>query len=157
MEPASPARAMPPSEARVAAVAAALLTAACAGDAPRAEAAAGGDTVGAAATAAQLPRSLALPDSMLLRLASGGEVWWTIARESADSAGATCIERGLEVRHRNGSRVAVPLLYSADVPEVVDDTTIQVRLWTSCVPGRMYRVDLRTGQPTPAPRQEAGE
>ena len=155
MPPASRTRAMPRSDPRCAALAAALLIVACAGDAPRAVVADGESAP--AATAAQLPRSLAVPDSMLLRLASGSEVWWTIARESADSAGVTCVERGLEVRHGGSSRVAVPLLYSADVPEVVDDTTIQVRLWTGCVPGRMYRVDLRTGQPTPAPRPEAGE
>ena len=105
--------------------------------------------------AAQLPRSLQLPDSLLFRLDSGAEVWWTIARESADSSGATCVERGLEVR-RDATRVRVPLLYSADVPEVVDDTTLQVRLWTDCVPGRMYRVNVRTGQPTAVPIPEGG-
>jgi hypothetical protein len=148
---------MPLSDLRAGAAAAALLLAACAGDAPRAETAAGGDDGSAGAPATQLPRSLALPDTMLFVLASGHEIWWTIARESADSTGATCVERGLEVRRGGGAGVAVPLLYSADVPEIVDDTTIQVPLWTGCVPGRIYRVDTRTGQPTPAPHPEAGE
>jgi hypothetical protein len=149
---------MPLSEPRgtATAAAAALLLAACAGDAPQVDTAAGSDVASSAVPAAQFPRSLALPDTMLFRLASGSEVWWTIARESADSTGATCVERGLEVR-RDGASVAVPLLYSADVPEIVDDTTIQVPLWTGCVPGRIYRVDTRTGQPTPAPHPEAGE
>lgn len=121
------------------------------------EAANGGDAQGLAETrAAELPRSLELPDSLLFTLESGGEVWWTLARESADSSGTRCVERGLEVR-RDETRVAVPLLYSADVPAVVDDTTLQVRLWTDCVPGRLYRVNVRTGQPTAVPFAGAGE
>lgn len=106
--------------------------------------------------AAQLPRSLDLPDSLLITLKSGAEVWWTIARESADTAGATCVERGLEIR-RDETRVAVPLLYSADVPQIVDDTTLRVPLWTDCRPGRVYLVNVRTGQPTPASSVEGGE
>jgi hypothetical protein len=106
-----------------------------------------------AASATSLPRSLDLPDSLLFRLASGTEVWWTIARESADSSGATCVERGLELR-RDADTVAVPLLYSVEPPEPVNDTTLRARLWTSCAPGRVYHVDLRTGQPTPAPAEE---
>ena len=138
---------------RTAALAAGVALAGCSGrdadSADRREAAL------AESPAAQLPRSLELPDSLLFRLASGDEVWWTLARESADSAGATCVERGLEVR-RDATRVGVPLLYSADVPEVVDDTTLQVRLWTDCMPGRMYRVNVRTGQPTAVPIAEGG-
>lgn len=126
-------------------IAAAALLGACT-DRPREEAPA----ELAETPAATLPRSLDLPDSLLFQLPSGEEVWWTLARESADSAGSRCVERGLEVR-RDETRVAVPLLYSADIPEVVDDTTLQVRLWTDCEPGRLYRVNVRTGQPTPVP------
>lgn len=137
---------------RWARVAAVLVIAGCGGDAPNADGPAGDEV--AVMPAAQLPRSLDLPDTLLFRLDSGAEVWWTIARESADSSGATCVERGLEVR-RDETRVAVPLLYSADVPEIVDDTTIQVPLWTDCVPGRVYRVNVNTGQPVPLPIEEA--
>ena len=144
---------MPAPDLRAAVLAAGVALAGCSGgpDADRA----GGEAELAQYPAAQLPRSLELPDSLLFRLESGDEVWWTIARESADSAGATCVERGLEVR-RDATRVRVPLLYSADVPGVVDDTTLEVRLWTDCVPGRMYRVNVRTGQPTPVPIPEGG-
>ena len=129
-----------------------LLLAACSSERPSTEAPAGAEL--AEVPAAQLPRSLDLPDSLLLTLPSGAEVWWTISRESSDGSGGTCVERGLEVR-RDETRVAVPLLYSADVPEVVDDTTIQVPLWTDCAPGRVYRVNVTTGQPTPVPIEEA--
>ncbi|MDQ2670116.1 MAG: hypothetical protein M3Y31_05750, partial [Gemmatimonadota bacterium] len=84
-----------------------------------AESPAGTDLTAVSATS--LPRSLDLPDSLLFRLASGTEVWWTIARESADSSGATCVERGLELR-RDADTVAVPLLYSVEPPEPVNDT-----------------------------------
>jgi hypothetical protein len=139
-------------EARRTLLTSALLLASCAGEAPDADPVEG---VVAVTPAAQLPRAVDLPDTMLFRLESGAEVWWTIARESADSTGATCVERGLEVR-RDETRVAVPLLYSADVPEIVDDTTIQVPLWTGCAAGRVYRVNVRTGQPVPLPIDEAG-
>lgn len=102
----------------------------------------------AAATAAGSPRSLRLPDTMLFRTPNGAEVWWTLARESFDSAGVTCVERGLEIRQAD-SVVRVPLLYSAEVPGMVDDTTLEARLWTGCVPGRRYHVNVNTGQPTP--------
>jgi hypothetical protein len=144
---------MPVRDRRAAALAAGVALAACTGGADAQRTSQPADL--AQSPAAQLPRSLELPDSLLFRLESGGEVWWTIARESADSAGSTCVERGLEVR-RDATRVGVPLLYSADVPEVVDDTTIQVRLWTDCVPGRMYRVNVLTGQPTAVPIAEGG-
>jgi hypothetical protein len=144
---------MPVPDPRAAVLAAGVALAGCTGGGETNQRS--GRTDLAQSPAAQLPRSLELPDSLLFRLTSGGEVWWTIARESADSAGATCVERGLEVR-RDATRVRVPLLYSADVPEVVDDTTIQVRLWTDCVPGRMYRVNVRTGQPTAVPIVEGG-
>ena len=129
-----------------------LLLAACSTERPSTEAVPGAEL--AEVPAAQLPRSLDLPDSLLLTLPSGAEVWWTIARESSDGVGGKCVERGLEVR-RDETRVGVPLLYSADVPEVVDDTTIQVPLWTDCAPGRVYRVNVQTGQPTPVPIEEA--
>ena len=127
----------------------AFVCAACAGDDGATGALEQGD-LEPAIPAGQLPRALDMPDSLLLRLGDGRDVWWTLARESSDTAGAACVERGLEIR-RDITQVAVPLLYSADVPEIVDDTTIQLRLWTDCVPGRLYHVNVVTGQPTPAP------
>jgi hypothetical protein len=41
----------------------------------------------------------------------------------------------------------VPLLYTRDLPTLVDDTTIRARLWTHCRPGDFYLVNLRNGLP----------
>lgn len=83
---------------------------------------------------------------LALKTPSGAEVWFGDARESRDSAGATCIERTLEIRGPNGKRI-VPLLYTLDTPTVLDDSTFHARLFTDCRPGPAYRVDLRTGLP----------
>lgn len=56
------------------------------------------------------------------------------------------MERGLEIRDGT-RRTPVPLLYTRDVPRVVNDSTVSARLWTACMPGPEYRVNLRTGQP----------
>ena len=127
---------------------ASVLTAGCGSEPPSRRAAEPLDETELTAAAASLPRSLDLPDTLLFRMASGTEVWWTLARESADSSGTRCVERGLEIR-RGRDTVAVPLLYSAEPPQQLNDTTLRARLWTSCAPGRVYHVDLRTGQPTP--------
>jgi hypothetical protein len=52
----------------------------------------------------------------------------------------------MEIR-RGGTRVQVPLLYTATAPELVNDSTIRARLSNRCVPGDAYLVDLRTGHP----------
>lgn len=101
---------------------------------------------GAAATSAAAP---APPDSLALRTAGGAELWFTLAREDRDSAGTQCVERGLEIRHGT-RRTPVPLLYTRDLPRVVNDSTISARLWTACAAGPEYRVNLRTGQPVRA-------
>ncbi len=97
--------------------------------------------VPAAAAPAQVP-----PDSLALRTREGVELWFTLAREDRDSAGAACVERGLEIRDGT-RRTPVPLLYTRDVPRVVNDSTVSARLWTACAAGPVYRVSLRTGQP----------
>jgi hypothetical protein len=79
-------------------------------------------------------------------MASGTEVWFGDTRESRDSAGATCVERTLEIRGPDGRRI-VPLLYTLDTPAVLDDSTIRARLFTDCMPGPMYRINLKTGLP----------
>ena len=43
----------------------------------------------------------------------------------------------------------VPLLYTGESPVRVDDSTVQVHLFRDCRPDALYRVELRTGQPTP--------
>ena len=88
-----------------------------------------------------------LPDSLVLTAPDGSEVWFTQARRGTDSAGGTCIERGLELR-RQGTRTLVPLLMTGQAPELRNDSTFRARIWLNCRPGNTYDVDLRTGRPT---------
>jgi hypothetical protein len=102
------------------------------------------------AQAAAAVRAVAVPpDSLALRTARGVEIWLTLARESRDSSGTTCVERGLEIRE-GVRRTPVPLLYTRDLPRLVNDSTMSARLWTHCAAGPEYRVNLRTGQPVRA-------
>jgi hypothetical protein len=57
------------------------------------------------------------------------------------------VERTLEIR-QDARRIPVPLLYTGAPPRLIDDTTIEARLWLHCKPGDTYRVNLRTGRPT---------
>jgi hypothetical protein len=86
------------------------------------------------------------PDSLVISSPRGVEVWFTLARSAKGLDGRQCQERGVEIR-RAGTRIAVPLLYTGEPPELLNDSTIRARLWTNCRPGDAYLVDLRTGQP----------
>lgn len=124
-----------------------LLLAGCRGEPPRAAPA---DTAPAAVP----------PDSLVLVSPRGAEVWLVEGRTGTDSLGAGCVERLLEIRGGD-RRIAVPLLYTAEAPTMVDDTLIAARLWTHCRPGPRYFVNLNTGQPVPLdslgrPRRPAG-
>lgn len=88
----------------------------------------------------------AMPDSLALTAPGGVEVWFTGARPAADSAGTACTERVMEIR-RDGRRIAIPLLYTGQVPRLVNDSTLEVPIWLHCRPGNVYRVSLTTGQP----------
>lgn len=88
-----------------------------------------------------------LPDSLALEAPHGVTVWFSGARLGADSAGASCMERGLVIV-RDGSRTLVPLLMTGAVPVLVNDSTIRARIWRHCRPGDTYEVNLRTGTPT---------
>jgi hypothetical protein len=82
-----------------------------------------------------------------LAVARGGvEVWFTLARTAQGSDGEPCLERGLEIRQA-GRRIPVPLLYTAETPTLLNDTTMRGILWTQCKPLDSYLVDLRTGRP----------
>jgi hypothetical protein len=84
-------------------------------------------------------------DSLVATAPGGAEVWFTLARvDSAD--GRHCVDRGIEIR-RGGARVPVPLLYTGEIPEILNDTTLRARLSNGCLPGDAYLVDLRTGRP----------
>ena len=104
--------------------------------------------VAADATAAPAPHRAGPADSLVLSLAGGSTVWYTLARDARGEDGTPCVERGLEIRDGR-RRVAVPLLYTRDVPVAAGDSMIEARLYLNCAPGARYRVSTRTGQPTP--------
>lgn len=87
-------------------------------------------------------------DSLVLE-AAGLSVWHTLSREATGSAGEGCLERTLEIRREGAPPVRVPLLYTRDVPRLIDDSTLEARVYRDCAPGDLYRIDARTGQPTP--------
>jgi hypothetical protein len=100
------------------------------------------DSAAPAAERASPPRP---PDSLVATAPGGAEVWFTLARpDTAD--GRHCVDRAIEIR-RGGTRVPVPLLYTGETPEILNDTTLRARLSNGCVPGDAYLVDLRTGHP----------
>jgi hypothetical protein len=86
-------------------------------------------------------------DSLALVAPGGVEVWFTAGRDAADSTGAPCTERVMEIR-REGRHIPIPLLYTGSAPRLVNDSTIEVPIWLHCRPGNVYRVSLTTGQPT---------
>jgi len=88
-----------------------------------------------------------LPDSLVLKAPRGVEVYFAGARVGTDSAGSTCIERGLVLVHE-GTRTLVPLLMTGAPPTLVNDTTIRARIWLHCRPGNTYDINLGTGVPT---------
>jgi len=88
-----------------------------------------------------------LPDSLALVAPGGVRVLFSGARIDTDSLGSECVERGL-VLETEGSRKIVPLLMTGAVPRLVNDTTLEARIWLDCRPGNTYHVDLRTGTPT---------
>lgn len=119
----------------------AVMAAGCSGERQGGE----GAQSGADSAAAVAP---APPESLAVSLGEGAGIWFTIAREATAEDGRSCLERGLEIRDSSGTRL-VPLLYTGESPMLVDDSTVQVHLYRNCRPDALYRVDLRTGQPTP--------
>jgi hypothetical protein len=90
----------------------------------------------------------ALPDSLAVRGPHGVEVWFTLARGDRGTDGTRCVDRTIEIR-LGGNHIPVPLLYTEEAPRFVNDTTLEAVLYRACRPLDRYRVDLRTGQPTP--------
>jgi hypothetical protein len=115
------------------------LLAACGGEQPHAAPPAG--------ERAANPEYPSLPDSLVLTAPGGIEVYFSGARVGTDSAGTSCMERGLVLVH-GGTRTLVPLLMTGVPPTLVNDTTIRARIWLHCRPGNTYDVNLRTGVPT---------
>jgi len=99
-------------------------------------------------TAAADSSSVTPPDSLALSIADGTTIWFVEGRRAADSAGTTCVERTLEIR-RDTLRVKVPLFYTRAAPTTLNDTSLRAELYTDCRPVGVYRINLRTGAPTP--------
>jgi hypothetical protein len=87
------------------------------------------------------------PRESLAVAGPGVEIWFTLARRGALPDGKPCVDRGIELR-RGGKRIPVPLLYTEEAPRIVNDSTARAILYTGCVPGDAYLVDLRSGRPT---------
>ncbi len=94
------------------------------------------------------PASPTLADTMVLTAPGGTTVWLTEGRQAVSPQGGNCIERSIEIR-RDTSRLKVPLLYTVAVPVLLDDTTMRAELAEQCRSARVYRVNLRTAQPSP--------
>jgi hypothetical protein len=92
----------------------------------------------------------ALTDSLILSAPGGVTIWLAEGRPASDPAGTPCLERTLEIRH-DTSRIKVPLLYTISAPVLLNDSTIRAQLAHNCQPAEAYRVNLRTGRPTPLP------
>jgi len=78
----------------------------------------------------------------------GVEIWFMQGRPGRDSTGFECFERTLEIRDSAGRR-PVPLLYTLDAPTRLDDSSVQAQVFLNCQPGQRYRINIRTGLPTP--------
>jgi hypothetical protein len=103
------------------------------------------ETVRPAAEADSTPAA-APPDTMVLRLPDGAEVWFTGSMLDTAGSGETCYERAVEIR-RAGTRIPVPLLYTSGGLTIVDDTTVRAVLVRDCAGTDTYLVNTRTGQP----------
>lgn len=84
---------------------------------------------------------------LALQVSDSVAIWFTSARTDTSAEGATCRERVMEIRAGDRT-IPVPLLYTGEVPTLTTDSTVQVHLWRHCVPADLYRVNLKTGQPT---------
>jgi hypothetical protein len=87
------------------------------------------------------------PKDSLAVAGPGVEIWFTLSRPTSSPDGTQCVDRAIELR-RDGKRIPVPLLYTQEPPRIVNDTTARAVLYTGCVAGDAYLVDLRSGRPT---------
>jgi hypothetical protein len=89
----------------------------------------------------------AAPKESLAVAGPGVEIWFTFSRPGLAADGTPCVDRAIELR-REGNRIPVPLLYTHEAPTIVNDTTARAVLYTGCLAGDAYLVDLRSGRPT---------
>jgi hypothetical protein len=86
---------------------------------------------------------------LALQVSDSVSIWFTSARTDTSADGMECRERTMEIRV-HGRTIPVPLLYTAELPRITSDSTIEAHVWRHCVPADLYRVNLKTGQPTRA-------
>jgi hypothetical protein len=86
------------------------------------------------------------PDSLVLTLAGGATVWLAEGRRAADSAGAECFERSVEIR-RDSVRLKVPLLFTGANPTRVSDSVFRAELFHKCRTESAYLINIRDGMP----------
>jgi hypothetical protein len=86
------------------------------------------------------------PDTHILDLDDGTEVWLTVGRVGQGPNGTTCLERGVQLR-RGPLKMPVPLLYTSKLPVVLNGKIV-ASLSTNCVSGDDYAIDPKTAQPT---------
>ena len=120
-----------------------ILLAAC--ERPAAPAAAPTATASAAPTVDSFP-----PDTHILDLQDGTEVWLTTGRVGQGPNGTTCLERGVQLR-KGPLKMPVPLMYTSKLPVVVGGKLV-ASLSTNCVSGDDYSIDSKTAQPTKVER-----
>lgn len=87
------------------------------------------------------------PADSLVVSGPGVEIWFTLSRPGVSADGTPCTDRAIELR-RGSTRIPVPLLYTREAPSIMNDTTARAVLYTGCVAGDAYLVDLRSGRPT---------
>lgn len=97
------------------------------------------------------PATVVVPEALASQPMPGVEIWFMEGRDARDSTGFECHERTLEIRDSAGRR-RVPLLYTLDAPTRLDDSSVRAQVFLNCQPGQAYRVNLRTGRPTPLPK-----
>lgn len=97
-----------------------------------------------------VPRATVTPDTLVLTLAGGAEVWLGPGQPDTAADGTPCFARLVQIRHP-ADTVHVPLLYTIGAPEVLNDTTLRAALYRDCVPTGYYRIDIRAGQPVREP------
>lgn len=86
------------------------------------------------------------PDTHILDLSDGTEVWLTVGRVGQGPNGTTCLERGVQLR-KGPLKMPVPLMYTSKLPVVVNGKLV-ASLSTNCVSGDDYSIDPKTAQPT---------
>lgn len=100
----------------------------------------------AADSLAAAPAASAPADTLVHRTPDGYQIWLTEGRAAADSSGAACYERSVEIR-TDSSRVKVPLLFVLEAPTDLGRGFVRAELSLRCRPFATYRVELATGRP----------